>query len=148
MINIYTDGASKGNPGPSGIGIVFLINNQSREYGEFLGHGTNNIAELTAVLRALQLINDKNNDIVIHTDSEYVIGTFQGGYTARKNQELIQKIKNEIRKFNSVKFVKVKAHADDYYNNIADQLAVNSIENNMFEEELDEILKKTNWRNQ
>ena len=131
MIDIYTDGASKGNPGPSGIGIVFLIDNQTKEYGEFIGHGTNNIAELTAVLRALQLINDKNNDIKIHTDSEYVIGIFQGGYTARKNQELIQKIKNEIRKFNRVKFVKVKAHADDYYNNMADHLAVNSIENSI-----------------
>lgn len=127
-IKIYTDGACAGNPGPMGIGIVFIVGSQTKEYSEFLGHGTNNIAELTAVLKSLKLINDKSNNIEIYTDSEYVIGTFQKNYKSKKNIELIKKIKNEIQKFADVKFIKVPAHSNDHYNNVADKLAVRAIE--------------------
>jgi len=128
-IIVHTDGACKGNPGPSGIGIVINNNNTIHKYSEYLGNGTNNIAELTAVLLTLQIINDKKCKVEINTDSQYVIGALQKNYNVNKNQKLIKQIKDEIKKFNEVKFVKVKAHSTNYYNNMADQLAVDAIEN-------------------
>src|SRR6056297_518147 len=128
MIEIYTDGACSGNPGPAGIGVVIIINNKTNEYSEYIGYGTNNIAELTAVLRALELIKDKDQMLKINTDSQYVIGMFNKNYRAKKNIELINKIKKEIDKFKDVQFHKVRAHRNDYYNNLADRLAVEAVE--------------------
>jgi len=128
MIEIYTDGACSGNPGPAGLGVVIILNNKTHEYSEYLGNGTNNIAELTAVLRALELIKDKDQMLKINTDSQYVIGMFNKNYRAKKNIELINKIKKEIDKFKDVQFHKVRAHRNDYYNNLADRLAVEAVE--------------------
>lgn len=127
QIDVYTDGACSGNPGVCGIGIVFLWNNQSKEYSENLGQGTNNIAELTAVLRTFQLIKYKNYNINIYTDSQYVLGLLTDQYYPKKNKQLINNIKKEMKKFKSVNFYKVKGHSDDQYNNQADKLAVQSI---------------------
>lgn len=129
MIKIYTDGACQGNPGPAGIGIVILLNNRTHEYSEYIGDATNNIAELTAVSRALDLINDHRNMLKIYTDSQYVVGLFSKNNRARKNISLVNSIKRKIDEFDDVQFHKVRAHRNDYYNNIADQLAVGAIEN-------------------
>lgn len=131
MIEIYTDGACSYNPGPAGIGIVFILDDgKTNEYSEYIGdNSTNNIAELTAILRALQLIKDKTQMVKINTDSQYAVGLFNKNHRARKNVDLVNTIKKEIDKFSDVQFHKVRAHRDDYYNNLADRLAVTAIEN-------------------
>jgi len=72
MITIYTDGSSRGNPGPGGWGAVILTKDKVKEIGGREEHTTNNKMELTAAIRALELIQEPDN-IQIHIDSEYVI---------------------------------------------------------------------------
>ena len=55
-LKIYTDGACSGNPGPAGVGAILFDSKEVYELSEFLGMGTNNIAELTAVLRVLERV--------------------------------------------------------------------------------------------
>ena len=129
MIKIYTDGACSGNPGPAGIGIVIINGTQVSEFSEYIGKATNNIAELQAIYTALYLIKDKKTNITIYTDSQYSINLFTKNYVAKKNKELVSAIAKKIKSFKSVEFKKVKAHSDNYYNNIADKLATQSILN-------------------
>ena len=56
---MWTDGACTGNPGPAGLGVVIIDGGHARELSEYLGEGTNNIAELTAILRGLEEVTDK-----------------------------------------------------------------------------------------
>src|SRR5262245_26159540 len=72
-IVVYTDGACSGNPGPMGIGLVVIDGSSRHEVSEFLGQGTNNIAELVAIERALDVLSDVLTDlsrpVLVHTDS-------------------------------------------------------------------------------
>lgn len=125
-IHIYADGACSGNPGPAGIGVVLFYQSHKKELSEYIGHGTNNIAELTAIKRALETIKDTKRDIPIrlYVDSNYVIGLFTKNWKAKKNIELIESIKNLLIKFTNVEFIKVKGHSRNKGNNRADYLAV------------------------
>jgi len=133
IIKIYTDGATAPkNPGPSGAGAV-IIYPDGREFhlSQYLGDNlTNNIAELNAIFLSVQSLKnvDRTIPIEIYSDSQYSIGALTKN-KAIKNKELIQKTKSELAKFNSVEFFKVKAHATDRYNNLADELATNAIRN-------------------
>ena len=69
-VELWTDGACSGNPGPMGIGIVAIDGKKRKEHGEYLGVGTNNIAELRAVLDALRDHPDVGH-LVIQIDSTY-----------------------------------------------------------------------------
>jgi ribonuclease HI len=122
-IEIYTDGACSGNPGLCGIGVVMKYGGRTREYSQFLGHGTNNIAELMAILKALRLVKKPEIPVVIHTDSQYALGVLSLGWKARENKKLIGEILEEMKRFESVTFVKVAGHADVELNNKADKLA-------------------------
>jgi ribonuclease HI len=101
-VHIYTDGACTGNPGPMGIGVVILDPSGAegtplrREASEYLGTGTNNIAELTAILRGLQL-TARDRAVVIYTDSSYSIGILSLGWKAKANQELVAEIRALLR---------------------------------------------------
>jgi len=85
MLVIFTDGASLGNPGPMGIGVViyrdkFVV----EELSEYLGEGTNNIAEYTAVIRALETAHELGDeDVHIKADSELVVKQLNGEYKVR-----------------------------------------------------------------
>lgn len=70
MITIYTDGASRGNPGPGGWGAIVTYNDKVVELGGGEAHTTNNRMELTATIKALESISSEA--VTIHTDSEYV----------------------------------------------------------------------------
>ena len=59
VVQIYTDGASSGNPGPSGIGVVLIYGSQRKEIGEYIGEATNNIAELLAIQKGLAAVKEK-----------------------------------------------------------------------------------------
>lgn len=116
----YTDGACTGNPGPAGLGVV-VLGDGGVELSEYLGHATNNVAELTAILRALERV-PRDKPIVVHTDSQYAIGVLQKGWKAKANQELIATIKRALSG-REAQLVYVRGHAGVTWNERCDQLA-------------------------
>lgn len=126
-INVYTDGASSGNPGPSGIGVVLEYGGHEREISKYIGIATNNIAELTAIQEAL--ISLKRNDLPVRifTDSSYACGLLVSGWKAQKNVVLVQTIKELMTRFTNLKIIKVKGHSGIRGNEKADQLATSAI---------------------
>lgn len=129
-IRAYTDGASSGNPGPGGWGVLLQWRDRSRELSGGLGHTTNNVAELMAVDRALAAIRRRDLPVRIHTDSTYVIGVLDGGHKAKANEALIERIRERIGEYKDLAFVKVRAHAGDPGNERADTLAREAIDRN------------------
>jgi ribonuclease HI len=130
-IIIYTDGACSKNPGPMGIGAVIMNGEERQELSEFLGTGTNNIAELTAIERALQEVppTDRERMVVVHTDSSYSIGILDKGWKAKANAELVARIRHLTTGFSKLRFVKVKGHAGIPENERCDELATSAITN-------------------
>ena len=122
-IHAYTDGASSGNPGPSGAGVVLIFREKRKEVSLYLGDTTNNVAELTAVLEALRRIKRRELPVRVHSDSTYVIGVLDGSMRAKANAELVARIREEMRGFSNLRFVKVPAHAGNEQNEVADALA-------------------------
>lgn len=124
----YTDGACSGNPGPAGLGVIVVApDGTSAEGFEFLGTATNNIAELTAILRAVEALPPAVAHAVIHTDSQYAIGVLSKGWKAKANQELIAKMKATLKTQPHVRFVYVKGHAGIPLNERADELARHAV---------------------
>jgi ribonuclease HI len=120
----YTDGACSGNPGPAGLGYAIIGADGARvQRGEPLGRGTNNIAELTAILRVLQIQEGSAAPLVIHTDSTYAIGVLTQGWKAKANAELIAEIRRRLRAFPKVELRKVAGHAGVPENELVDELA-------------------------
>ncbi len=124
-LHIYTDGACTGNPGPMGIGVV-ILGPPRQELGEYLGTGTNNIAELTAILRAIE-VAPPDRPLRIHTDSSYAIGVLSKNWKAKANQELIAHIKAAMKGRPRITLVKVAGHAGVPENERCDVLARNAI---------------------
>lgn len=122
-ILIYTDGACSGNPGPAGLGVVVASGQPRQELSEYLGKATNNIAELTAILRGLELVEDPRRPVLIHTDSSYSIGVLTKDWKPKANLELIAQIKARMRQFPRLKLVKVAGHAGVPENERCDVLA-------------------------
>lgn len=118
----YTDGACTGNPGPAGLGVVLLASDGRRECAEFLGQATNNIAELTAILRALEATHDDRRPLAVWTDSQYSIGVLSKGWRAKANTELVEEIRSKLvgRK---VSFHYVRGHSGSQWNERCDELA-------------------------
>ena len=127
-IKIYTDGACAGNPGPMGIGAIILQENSEKTISKYIGHGTNNIAEISAVIEALKSINEiQNKNITVYTDSQLIVGYLNSGWKVNKNIELVNEMKNLTKKCGKFKIVKVKGHSNNKYNNIADRLAIGAL---------------------
>jgi ribonuclease HI len=129
-IEIWTDGACSGNPGPMGIGVVVIDGAQRREAGEYLGVGTNNIAELTAIERGVEIATtdpQETRRLRIYTDSSYAIGVLSKGWKAKANQELIARIKRRLAALPRVEFVKVAGHAGVPENERCDELATGAV---------------------
>jgi ribonuclease HI len=123
----YTDGACSGNPGPCGLGVVVVKPGGTQAEGyEYLGTGTNNIAELTAIKRAVEAIPAGAHQIVIHTDSKYAIGVLTQGWRAKANAELVAQIKETLRG-RPVRLVYVAGHSGIPLNERADELAREAI---------------------
>lgn len=137
QIIAYTDGSSRGNPGPAGIGVVFVAPGMTREYSESIGHATNNVAELKAIGLALDVMQnyltnfpdatDYPTTVRILTDSMYSIGCVSKNWVATRNVDLIVSIRKQF--FNLQKMVKdcqfthVRGHVQINGNERADQLA-------------------------
>jgi ribonuclease HI len=122
-IHAYTDGASSGNPGPSGIGVVLLFKEHRKEVSKYLGETTNNVAELTAILEALRLVKRRDLPVRVHTDSSYSIGVLDGSMRAKMNVALVEEVRAALRTFPDVALVKVPGHSGHVLNDKADSLA-------------------------
>lgn len=122
-IVVYTDGASSGNPGPAGIGVVLSWQGRTRQFGRSIGTASNNEAELRAVLEALRAIRRPSLPVIIYTDSTYVIGALVGSNKVRANADLIHSIREEMKRFTQLRFEKVEAHRGVPGNEAADHLA-------------------------
>ena len=130
----FTDGASKGNPGPCGAG-VYLYDNISpfwdRESSAALGHGTNNLGELWGLGMALQMAKervqahpDQYDHLYIFTDSQFTLGIVTDGWRSRTHPALAMKIKLLARYFPiSTSIAWVPAHCGVDSNERADELA-------------------------
>jgi ribonuclease HI len=119
----YTDGACSGNPGPAGSGVVLVSpEGKIREGFDSLGQATNNVAELTAILRALEWIPASASAIVVYTDSQYAIGVLQKGWKAKANQELVVATKRAVAE-RRARLVYVPGHEGVPLNERADELA-------------------------
>jgi len=129
-ILIHTDGASSGNPGPSGIGILMTYGPHEKEISRFIGIATNNIAELEAIRVGLEAVKNREKPVRIFTDSKYAFGLLTQGWKAKKNPELVAEIRELLTAFNDVRFYKVKGHSGDPGNERADQLATDAIKQN------------------
>jgi ribonuclease HI len=126
-IIVYADGACSGNPGPAGVGVVIQDERGRHELSHFLGEGTNNIAELTAVLEAAQAIEDHARPVRIHTDSKYAIGVLSLGWKAKANTELVERVRQALKPFKDLKLIHVPGHAGVVLNERADALAVQAV---------------------
>ena len=124
---VYADGACSGNPGPAGLGIVLVEPGGKMHDGyEYLGVATNNIAELTGILRAAELV-PAGAAAVVHTDSQYSIGVLTKGWKAKANQELVASVKSALATRRGWRLVYVPGHAGVPLNERADELAREAI---------------------
>ncbi len=126
---VFADGACSGNPGPAGLGVVVFEGGvKKRELSEFLGTGTNNIAELTALLRAAELLADETRHVEMRTDSSYAIGVLTKGWKAKANPELVARTKQALARLARVHLTYVPGHAGVHGNELADALAVAAVQ--------------------
>jgi ribonuclease HI len=131
-ITIYTDGSSRGNPGPGGYGVVMLSGQYRKELSQGYQHTTNNRMELLGVIVALETIKIEKSTVTVYTDSKYVVDSIEKGwvfgwekknFAGKKNPDLWMRFLQSYRK-HKVKFIWVKGHAENKENNICDKLAV------------------------
>jgi len=129
---MYTDGAARGNPGPGGYGVLLMSDHHRKELSQGYRKTTNNRMELMAVIAGLEALKKEGLNVTIYTDSQYVakavlegwlknwIATkFKGG---KKNKDLWMRF-HELAQMHHIKFVWVKGHADNPFNNRCDELA-------------------------
>ncbi len=126
-IQVWTDGGCSPNPGPGGIGVVIVENGERKELAEYLGQSTNNICELTAIQRGLELVKDRTRPVLVHSDSEYAIGVLSKNWKAKANVDLIADIRAFLGEFTDVRFVKVLAHSGIPDNERCDQLVKDAV---------------------
>ncbi len=127
IVHIYTDGASSGNPGPSGIGVVLLCGSQRKEISEYIGVATNNIAELLAIHKGLAAVKTRRLPVRVYTDSGYAFGVLALNWKPKKNTEIITAIRRTMEAFDDVALVKVRGHHGLVENERADELATSAI---------------------
>jgi ribonuclease HI len=138
-IIIYTDGSSRGNPGPGGYGAILMYGDKRKEISEGYRKTTNNRMELMAVIKALEALKKTSLKITIYTDSQYIVKALNEGWLnkwmatnfakGKKNKDLWVKFYN-LYKQHQIKFVWVKGHADNIYNNRCDELATTAADGN------------------
>lgn len=136
---IYTDGSSRGNPGPGGYGAILMWGDKRKEISAGYRLTTNNRMELMGVIAALESLTKKNIPLTIYTDSQYIVNSvekkwldgwiktdFKGG---KKNKDLWTRFYN-LSKSYSIKFIWVKGHAENAFNNRCDVLATTAADGN------------------
>lgn len=131
-ITIYTDGASRGNPGPGGYGVVLMSGPYRREIAEGFRKTTNNRMELLAVIVGLEALKRPGMNVTIYSDSRYVVdsvekgwvwGWLRKGFSGKKNPDLWRRFLDIYRQ-HTVKFIWIKGHNDTPENERCDRMAV------------------------
>lgn len=138
-VTIYTDGACSGNPGIGGWGTILIYNGHERILSGYNKDTTNNRMELFAVIQGLSALKEPC-EVEVYSDSAYVCNAFIEGWTKRwekNNWKTSNKsdVKNDdlwkmllmLMSAHKVKYIKVKGHADNEYNNRCDKLATDAI---------------------
>ena len=136
MIKIFTDGAAKGNPGPGGFGVILDYKGKRKEISGGFRLTTNNRMELLAVIVGLEAIKKGGWDVVVYSDSKYIVDAVTKGwlgnwvakgFKGKKNSDLWERFLKVYQKHN-VKFKWVKGHAGHPENERCDELAVQASE--------------------
>ena len=132
MIQIFTDGAAQGNPGPGGYGVILKYGKFVKELSEGFRLTTNNRMELMGVIAALEALKKPGLNITIYTDSQYIVKALNEGWLnkwlatnfakGKKNKDLWVRFYN-LYKQHQIRFQWVKGHADNPFNNRCDVLA-------------------------
>ena len=146
QINLYTDGAARGNHGPGGYGIVleYPEKNYRKEFAEGFKHTTNNRMELRAVIEGLKKLKTTDLQVTVYTDSRYVadavekkwvFGWERKQFKDRKNADLWKELLEQIR-MHSVKFVWIKGHNNHAQNERCDALAVAASKQQQLKEDI------------
>lgn len=134
MITIYTDGASRGNPGPGGYATILVYNQHRKELSEGFRKTTNNRMELLAVIKGLEALKKEGSNVTVYSDSKYVVdavergwiwGWVNKGFKGKKNADLWKRF-IEVYKKHNVTLKWVKGHAGHVENERCDELAVQS----------------------
>lgn len=131
-LTIYTDGSARGNPGRGGYGAILIWKGQHKEISQGYTHTTNNRMELMSVIAALESLSRTGLNIEIYSDSKYVVQAvtekwldkwmatdFKGG---KKNKDLWTRY-YQLGKQHQIRFIWVKGHASNPYNQRCDELA-------------------------
>ena len=131
-IIIYSDGSSRGNPGPGGYGVVLMSGNYKKELSAGYRKTTNNRMELLGVIVGLEALKNENQNVTIYTDSQYIVKAINEGWLkkwiatnfagGKKNKDLWLRF-HKLYQVHRIKFVWVKGHAENVYNNRCDVLA-------------------------
>lgn len=133
-IAIYADGASSGNPGPGGYGVVLISGRHRLEKSEGFRLTTNNRMELLGVITGLEALKIAGSNVVVYTDSKYVADSVVKGWVFQWESKGFKKKKNpdlwirflKIYRKHKVRFVWIKGHDNNTENEICDRLAVNA----------------------
>lgn len=142
-VNIYTDGACSGNPGPGGWGTILVYQGKEKELWGFEQETTNNRMELKAAVEGLKALKYPCR-VQLYSDSAYLVNAFNKGWlrkwqangwlTSRKepveNQDLWRMLLN-LSADHEIDWIKVKGHSDNEYNNRCDKLAVEAYLKNL-----------------
>ena len=131
-LTMYTDGAARGNPGPGGYGTILFWGGHRKELSAGYRYTTNNRMELMAVIAGLEALKRDNLKITVYSDSQYIVKAIEQGWLnnwiatnfkgGKKNKDLWLHY-HELARRNTIRFVWVRGHADNPYNNRCDELA-------------------------
>jgi ribonuclease HI len=134
-LTIYTDGSSRGNPGRGGYGAILIWKGHRKELSAGYRLTTNNRMELMSVIAALEALNRESLDIVIYSDSQYVVKAWEEGWLknwirtdfkgGKKNRDLWTRF-HQLAGRHRIRFVWVKGHHTNPYNNRCDELATSA----------------------
>jgi len=138
---LYTDGACSGNPGVGGWGAVLLFKGAEKQISGAEPSTTNNRMEMTAVIEGLKCLKEPC-EVDVYSDSAYTVNAFENGWIYGWEKNGFKKADNKpvlnedlwrtllsLTRVHSVKFIKVKGHADNEYNNLCDKLATEAVKN-------------------
>ena len=130
---LYTDGSSRGNPGPGGYGVVLKYGSYRKELSQGFRLTTNNRMELLGVIEGLKAIKKREIPVKIYSDSSYVVNAVNNGWlkswvskdlSKKKNSDLWGLFLNVSQTFSSLEFIWIKGHAGHPENERCDRLAV------------------------
>jgi ribonuclease HI len=136
-IEIFTDGAAKGNPGPGGFGTILRYKGKEKEFSQGFKRTTNNRMELLALIVGLEALTSDQYPIKIYSDSKYVVDSIaQGwvfgwqkkGFKDKKNPDLWLRYLKLHAKFKKIEIFWIKGHNGHSENERCDVLAVNAAE--------------------